>query len=79
MSRDGGVPTSSREAPRWHGSTADERQTQLFFGYLKECLANGLVSEALVKEHMAANHVRHDAFEVIGRTPPVEQVLPKAA
>ena len=57
----------------------DERQTQLFFGYLKECLANGLVSEALVKEHMAANHVRHDAFEVIGRTPPLDEVLPKAA
>ena len=57
----------------------DERQTQLFFGYLKECLANGLVTEALVKEHMAANHVRHDVFDVIGRTPPVENVLPKAA
>ena len=57
----------------------DERQTQLFFGYLKECLANGLVSEALVKEHMAANHVRHDAFEVLERTPPIDNVLPKAA
>ena len=57
----------------------DERQTQLFFGYLKECLANGLVSEELVKEHMAANHVRHDAFDVIGRTPPLDEVLPKAA
>lgn len=57
----------------------DERQTQLFFGYLRECLENGLVSEALVKEHMAANHVRHDAFEVIKRTPPLDQVLPKAA
>ena len=57
----------------------DERQTQLFFGYLKECLANGLVSEDLVKEHMAANHVRHDAFDVISRTPPLTEVLPKAA
>lgn len=57
----------------------DERQTQLFFAYLKECLANGLISESVVKEHMAANHVRHDAFDVIRRTPPVDQVLPKAA
>ena len=57
----------------------DERQTQLFFGYLKECLANGLVTEDLVKQHMAANHVRHDAFEVIERTPPMDDVLPKAA
>ena len=45
----------------------------------KEALENGLVSESVVKEHMAANHVRHDAFDVIKRTPPVEQVLPKAA
>ena len=57
----------------------DERQTQLFFGYLRECLDNGLVSEELVREHMAANHVRHEAFEVIKRTPPLDQVLPKAA
>jgi len=57
----------------------DERQTQLFFGYLKECLANGLVSEELVRQHMAANHVRHDAFAVIERTPPLDQVMPKAA
>jgi hypothetical protein len=57
----------------------DERQTQLFFGYLKECLENGLVDEATVKQHMDANHVRHDAFEVLKRTPPVDKVLPKAA
>ena len=31
------------------------------------------------KEHMRENHVRHDAFEVLERTPPLEQVLPKAA
>jgi hypothetical protein len=57
----------------------DERQTQLFFGYLKECLENGLVDEATVKQHIDANHVRHDAFEVLKRTPPVDKVLPKAA
>jgi hypothetical protein len=57
----------------------DERQTQLFFAYVRECLDNGLLTEDVVKEHMAANHVRHDAFEVIKRTPPVEQVLAKAA
>jgi hypothetical protein len=57
----------------------DERQTQLFFALLKECLDNGLLSEALLREHMAASHVRRDAFEVMQRTPPVDQVLPKAA
>ena len=46
---------------------------------LKECVEKGVVSEALLKEHMRDNHVRHDAFEVLERTPPLEQVLPKAA
>jgi hypothetical protein len=39
----------------------------------------GFIDEALLKEHMRENHVRHDAFEVLERTPPLEQVLPKAA
>ena len=41
--------------------------------------SDGLVSEELLEEHMRRNHVRHDAFEVIERTPPLDQVLPKAA
>lgn len=56
-------------------SHPDERQEQFFFGLLKECLDNGTVTEAMLKEHMAENHVRHDAFEVIDKVPP----LPKAA
>ena len=31
----------------------------------------GLVSEDLLRDEMAPNHVRHDAFEVIERTPPL--------
>jgi hypothetical protein len=42
---------------------------------LKECLENGTVTEAMLKEHMQQNHVRHDAFEVVERVPD----LPKAA
>jgi len=57
----------------------DQRQEQLFFSLLKECVEKSVVSEALLKEHMRDNHVRHDAFEVLQRTPPLEQVLPKAA
>lgn len=53
----------------------DNKQEQFFFGLLRECVENGSVSEALVKEQMARNHVRHDAFEVMERVPP----LPKAA
>jgi energy-coupling factor transporter ATP-binding protein EcfA2 len=30
----------------------------------------GIVSEAMLREEMAQNHVRHDAFEVLERTPP---------
>lgn len=47
----------------------DSNQEAFFFGLLKECLDNGHVSEALVREEMAKNHVRHDAFEVLERTP----------
>ncbi len=53
----------------------DKRQEELFFGMLRECVDEGSVSEAMLKEHMAQNHVRHDAFEVMAKTPP----LPKAA
>lgn len=49
----------------------DNRQEQLFFGLLKECVENGTVSEQLVREHMARNHVRHDAFEVMEKVPPL--------
>jgi hypothetical protein len=47
----------------------DPNQERLFFGLLKECIEQGLVSEEMVREQMAKNHVRHDAFEVLDRTP----------
>ena len=50
----------------------DPRQEELFFGLLKECLESGHVSEELVRDEMRKNHVRHDAFEVLGRTPKLE-------
>jgi hypothetical protein len=36
---------------------------------LKECLAQGKVSEDFLRQEMAQNHVRHDVFEVLERTP----------
>ncbi len=45
----------------------DPRQEALFFGLLRECLDNGSVSEAIVREEMARNHVRHDALELVDR------------
>ena len=47
----------------------DPNQERFFFGLLKECLEKGIVSEAMIREQMSRNHVRHDALEVIDRTP----------
>jgi hypothetical protein len=46
----------------------DPNQTHLFFGLLKECLEQGIVTETMLREEMHLNHVRHDAFEVLART-----------
>jgi len=53
----------------------DKKQEHYFFQLLRECLEQGIVDEALVREHMAKNHIRHDALELAARVPP----LPKAA
>ncbi len=47
----------------------DGNQERLFFGLLKECLEKGIVTEALIRDEMKHNHVRHDAFDVLRRTP----------
>ena len=49
----------------------DPHQEQFFFGLLKECVEAGIVSEDMIRQQMAQNHVRHDAFEVLDRTPPL--------
>ncbi len=49
----------------------DKNQERLFFGLLRECVELGLVTEDMLREEMSQNHVRHDAFEVIQRTPPL--------
>jgi hypothetical protein len=52
----------------------DPNQEHLFFGLLRECLEQGIVTEELLREEMSKNHVRHDAFEVVERTPPLAPV-----
>lgn len=47
----------------------DKNQENFFFGLLKECVNDGVVSEDFLRAEMRANHVRHDAFEVLARTP----------
>ncbi len=49
----------------------DRNQERFFFGLLRECLENGVVSEAMLRDEMRRNHVRHDAFQVLERTPPL--------
>ena len=49
----------------------DPNQERFFFGLLRECLEKGVVSEEMLREEMARNHVRHDALELVERTPPL--------
>jgi hypothetical protein len=49
----------------------DPNQERFFFGLLRECLEQGVVSEQMLREEMARNHVRHDALELVERTPPL--------
>ena len=49
----------------------DPNQERYFFGLLKECLENGLVSEDEIREEIRSNHVRHDALHMIDRVVPL--------
>lgn len=49
----------------------DTNQERFFFGLLRECLEQGIISEALLQDEMRRNHVRHDVFEIVERTPPL--------
>lgn len=50
----------------------DPKQEQFFFGLLRECLEEGAVSEDLLRDEIRRNHIRHDAFQVLERTPLAE-------
>jgi len=52
----------------------DRRQETLFFALLKDAMQAGVVDEALLREHMGRNHVRHDALEVLARTPDLDRL-----
>ncbi len=53
----------------------DRRQEQLFFAYVRECLEQGLLSEAELRRHIEQKHVRPDAFELVRSVPPLDEVL----
>jgi hypothetical protein len=51
----------------------DANQERFFFGLLRECLEEGTVTEDMLRSEMASNHLRHDALEVLQRTPALGQ------
>lgn len=51
----------------------DPNQERFFFTLLKECLEQGIISQALLEKHMRADYIRHDALDVVrqlGQTEP---------
>jgi len=53
--------------PRVYQPHPDPKQEQLFFGLLRECLEQGIITEDMIRQEMAANHVRHDALQLCQR------------
>lgn len=51
----------------------DEKQERFFFALLKECLDKGVVTKAMVNEQMRANYVRHDALDLVAKTPTLDE------
>jgi len=64
-----------KSRPKVYIPHPDPNQERFFFGLLRECLDLGLVTEEMLREEMRRNHVRHDAFEVLDRTPPLEESM----
>jgi hypothetical protein len=58
-------------APTQYTRHPDPRQEQFFFGLLHECLEQGIVTEAMLRDEMRQNHIRHDALELAERTAPL--------
>jgi hypothetical protein len=49
----------------------DMAQQNLFFGLVQECLDNGSITMDMLSDAMQNNCVRHDALDVLKRTPPL--------
>ena len=47
----------------------DPKQERFFFDLLRECLDQGVVDEAQLREEMQRNHLRHDALRLLDRAP----------
>lgn len=49
----------------------DVNQENYFFGLLRECVEQGIVTEDMLRNEMAQKHVRNDVFEVLDKVPPL--------
>jgi len=47
----------------------DPQQERFFFELLRECVEKGIVDEAMLRDEMRQNHLRHDALELLDRNP----------
>jgi hypothetical protein len=47
----------------------DQNQERFFFGLLRECVEQGIITEAMLRDEMQKDHIRHDAMEVLRQTP----------
>jgi hypothetical protein len=43
----------------------DPAQERLFFTLVSECLDQGIITESVIRDEMAHNHLRHDAIELV--------------
>lgn len=57
----------NRGKPNLYEPHPDPKQEQLFFDLLRECMEKGIVTEAMIRQEMASNHVRHDALQLCQR------------
>ncbi|HEY7748912.1 MAG TPA: hypothetical protein VH933_09560 [Aestuariivirgaceae bacterium] len=51
----------------------DGTQERLFFALLKECMKDGIITKEMLEKEMRLNHVRHDAIEVLEKTPTLNE------
>jgi len=61
----------ARSAPSEYEAHPDPNQERFFFSLLRECVDKGIVSESLLRDEMARDHIRHDALELLEKARPL--------
>ncbi|MEL6247649.1 MAG: hypothetical protein AAFR15_06515 [Cyanobacteria bacterium J06627_15] len=60
-------PSPKAQPPAVYNPHPDPNQEAFFFGLLQECLDKGIVTEDFLQAEIARQHLRPDAFQVMGR------------